>query len=202
MKDTHSRDIFGVLVRKNSHKDIRRLKRESSVTTIHGNKFWKSTNLLIDYLETSPPKPNMRVLEIGCGWGIGGIFLAKNYGAAVTALDADASVFPYLDYHADINGVTVATVKECYENVTIDMLNKFDMVIASDICFWDEMTEPLSKLIDRCYQAGVERVVMTDPGRQPFRDMAEVCSEKYAAIYENWSVPHPYNISGLILDIK
>ncbi|EGG95203.1 hypothetical protein IMCC1989_1457 [gamma proteobacterium IMCC1989] len=202
MTDSQSRDIFGVLVRKNSHKDIRRLKRESSVATIHGNKFWKSTSLLIDYLESSPPKPNMRVLEIGCGWGIGGVFLAKNYDATVTALDADESVFPYLHYHADINGVNVTTVKERYENVSVDMLSEFDMVIASDICFWDEMTKPLSDLIHRCYQAGVERVVMTDPGRQPFRDMAEECFEKYAAIYENWSVPHPYNISGLVLDIE
>jgi predicted nicotinamide N-methyase len=202
MTNTQSRDIFGVVVRKNNHKDIRRLKRESGVAAIHGNKFWKSTSLLIDYIQTSPPKPNMSILEIGFGWGIGSIFVAKNYGAIVTALDADESVFPYLHYHAHINGVAVETIKERYENVTTDMLSKFDMVIASDICFWDEMTQPLSNLIHRCYEAGVERVVMTDPGRQPFRDMAEVCSEKYAAIYENWSVPHPYNISGLLLDIE
>ena len=76
------------------------------------------------------------------------------------------------------------------------------MIIASDICFWDKMTQPLIDLVGRCYQAGVARVVITDPGRQPFRSMAEVCVNTYDAVYENWSVAHPYNISGLVLDIK
>ncbi|MFT6101658.1 MAG: putative nicotinamide N-methyase [Granulosicoccus sp.] len=200
--DIHSRDIFGIVVRKNSHKDIRRLKSEMGITTIHGNKFWKSTILLIDYLQVSPPPTNKRILEIGCGWGIGGIYLAKYHNAIITSLDADDSVFPHLQYHADLNGVGVSTIQSRYEDITKKMLSEFDMVIASDVCFWDEMSQPLSDLIDRCYQAGVERVVMTDPGRQPFRDMAEHCAEKYAAIYENWSVPHPYNISGLVLDIR
>lgn len=200
--DTQSRDVFGVTVRKNSHKDIRRLKRESGIATIHGNKFWKSTCILMDYLQVSPPNPAMRILEIGSGWGIAGIFMAKDYGAQVTALDADESVFPYLRYHADLNGVSIHCIKARYENITKAMLSEFDMVIASDICFWDEMTQPLINLIHRCYQAGVQRVVMTDPGRQPFRDMAEPCADKYDAIYENWSVPHPYNVSGLVLDIQ
>jgi len=92
-------------------------------------------------------------------------------------------------------------VKSRYEKITKQMLSEYDMVIASDICFWDEMTKPLYHLIGRCYQAGVERVVMTDPGRQPFREMAELCIDKYDAIYDNWSVPHPNNFSGLVLDI-
>ena len=85
--------------------------------------------------------------------------------------------------------------------MTEEMLGAFDIVIASDICFWDEMAQPLVELIDRCYQAGVQRVIMTDPGREPFRDVAEYCAEKYAALYDHWSVPHPYNQSGLVLDI-
>ncbi|MGS2716582.1 class I SAM-dependent methyltransferase [Eionea flava] len=201
MTDAHNRNIFGVTVRKNSHKDIRRIKQASGVAAIHGNKFWKSTSLLIDYLQASPPKSSLKVLEIGCGWGIGGIYLAKYCNAQVTALDADDSVFAYVDYHAELNGVTIDTLKLRYEHITTAMLSEFTMVIAADICFWDEMTQPLSKLVDRCYLAGVERVVMTDPGRQPFRDMAEYCAHKYDAIYENWSVPHPYNMSGLVLDI-
>ena len=201
-RDTHSRDVFGTVVRKNSHKDIRRLKNNAGIATIHGNKFWTSTSLLIDYLQASPPSKDKRILEIGCGWGIGGIYLAKYHHSIVTSSDADDSVFPYLQYHAELNGVSISTLKSRYEDITKDMLGEFDMVIASDICFWDEMTQPLSDLIARCYQAGVERVVMTDPGRQPFRDMAEYCAEKYDAIYENWSVPHPFNISGLVLDIQ
>ncbi len=200
--DRHSRDVFGIIVRKNSHKDMRRLKQQVGAATIHGNKFWNSTSLLIDYLQVNPPADGMRILEIGCGWGISGIYCAKNYQSQVTALDADASVFPYVHYHSELNGVELTTIQLRYENITKAMLAEFDMVIASDICFWDEMTKPLIHLIARCYQAGVQRVVMTDPGRQPFRDMAEHCMEKYDALYDNWATPHPYNQSGLVLDIS
>jgi len=202
MLDTHTREIFGISVRKNSHKDIRKLKQTAGSAAIHGNKFWNSTSLMIDYLQAAPPKEGVRILEIGSGWGISGIYCAKAYGAKVTALDADSSVFPYLNYHAHLNHVHVDTVSMRYEKITKAMLSEFDLLIASDICFWDEMTQPLVNLVGRCYQAGVDRVVMTDPGRQPFRDMAQQCVERYDALYENWSVPHPYNTSGLVLDIN
>jgi predicted nicotinamide N-methyase len=195
------RDVFGVKVLKNSHPDIRRIKRETGGATIHGNKFWNSTSLMVDYLQTAPIKLNSRVLEVGCGWGISGIYCAKYFNSTVTALDADDSVFAFLQHHARLNGVKVDTLKSRYEKVTQQMLTQFDVVIGSDICFWDEMAGPLFNLVNRAYKAGVKRVIMTDPGRPPFRTMAERCMNKFDAIYDNWSVPHPYNTSGLILDI-
>lgn len=198
----NSHDVFGLVVRKNNHKDMRALKKQVGKATIHGNKFWKSTSLMIDYLNNFPPEEGMRILEIGCGWGISGIYCAKRFGAKVTGLDADDSVFPYLNYHAELNGVSVDTVKLRYEKITKAMLSEYDMLIASDICFWDEMTQALINLNRRCYQAGIKRVVMTDPGREPFREMAMECAHTYDAFYENWSVPHPYNTSGLVLDIS
>lgn len=201
ISDINTRDVFGIIVRKNSHKDIRQLKKTSGDTSIHGNKFWMSTSLMIDYLQENPLPTQARILEIGCGWGISGIYCAKYHQATVTGLDADANVFPYMEYHAQLNGVAVNTIQLRYEDITEDMLSEFDVVIASDICFWDEMAQPLLDLMHRCYQAGVQRVVMTDPGREPFRSMAEQCVETFDALYENWSVPHPYNISGLVLDI-
>jgi predicted nicotinamide N-methyase len=201
MTDAHQRDVFGVTVFKNTHPDIRRIKREVGSAAIHGNKYWHSSALMIDYLMQTPPQKNWRILEVGCGWGISGIYCAKNFKSEVTALDADDTVFNYLNYHAMLNGVTITTTKIRYEKVTIDMLSKFDMVIGSDICFWDEMSLLLFNLIQRAYRAGVKRVVMTDPGRPPFRTMADKCVEKFDVVYDNWSVPHPYNTSGLVLDI-
>jgi len=216
----HQRDVFGVTVLKNSHPDIRRIKRETGVAAIHGNKFWNSTSLMIDYLSMFPPESadrkvtkktanhkQWRILEIGCGWGISGIYCAKKFDAKVTALDADDSVFTYLQHHAQLNGVSITTLQCRYEKVTTAMLAKFDMVIGSDICFWDEMTAPLFNLMKRARKAGVKRIVMTDPGRPPFRTMAERCMEKLdgpdtEVVYDNWSVPHPYNTSGLVLDIS
>jgi len=208
--ERHQRNVFGITVLKNSHADIRRIKRETGIATIHGNKFWNSTSLMIDYLSMFPPKQHWRILEIGCGWGISGIYCAKQFDAKVTALDADDSVFTYLQHHAQLNGVNITTLQCRYEKVTTAMLSKFDMVIGSDICFWDEMTGPLFNLTKRARKAGVQRVVMTDPGRPPFRTMAEKCMEYFVSeqrseysdtVYDNWSVPHPYNTSGLVLDV-
>ena len=205
MSNPKQRDIFGITVLNNSHGDIRRLRREHGQTRIHGNKFWKSTSLMIDYLQVAPPSVDAsrpcRILEVGCGWGIAGIYCAKHFGAQVTALDADAAVFAYLNHHAALNQVNITTLKCRYEKVTTAMLAEFDLVIGSDICFWDEMTAPLFNLIKRAHKAGVGRVVITDPGRDPFRQMAERCLDKFEGLYDRWAVPHPYNISGLVLDI-
>ena len=38
-------------------------------------------------------------------------------------------------------------------------------LMGTDICFWDEMTTPLFELIQRARAAGVEQVLIADPGR-------------------------------------
>ena len=201
MSKPHLRNIFGITVLKNSHPDIRLIKREVGSASIHGNKFWNSTALLIDYLRQAPPKKNWRILEVGCGWGISGIYCARYFKSKVTALDADATVFNFLQYHAMLNGVCITTNKTRYEKLTVAMLSEFDMLIGSDICFWDNLSILLFNLIRRADRAGVKRVLITDPGRPPFRNMAKQCAEKFDALYDNWSVPHPYNTSGLVLDL-
>ena len=202
MTSATKRDVYGITVLKNNHSDIRRIKREVGVATIHGNKFWQSTSLMIDYLQAFPLRKRQRVLEIGCGWGISGIYCAKKFNSKVTALDADDSVFAYLQHHAQLNGVKLTTLKARYEKVTASMLEDVDIIIGSDICFWDPMSKLLYNLINRARRAGVKRIIMTDPGRQPFREMAERCHEKFGGVYDNWSAPHPYNTSGLVLDIS
>ena len=194
------RNAFGLTILKNGHPEIRKIRRETGYPTIHGNKFWKSTYLLMDYVNETPPRKNAKILEIGCGWGLGGIYCAKTFKAKVTALDADDTVFPYLDCHAAINGVKVETWKCRYENIRKVDLEKFDLMIAADICFWDAMTKPLFNLTKRAVESGT-RVVMTDPGRPPFREMAEKCALKFDALYDNWVVPHPHHATGLVLDV-
>lgn len=200
MNDT--RNVFGITVLKNSHRDIRRIRREVGDACLHGNKFWKSTYLLLDYLKSAPPKRNWRILELGCGWGISGIYCATFFQSRVTAVDADDSVFAFLQHHADLNHVNIKTKKIRFERLTIKMLSEFDMIIGSDICFWDEMTGVLFNLVNRAYRAGVKRVVMTDPGRPPFREFSEQSELKFNALYDDWCVPHPINTSGLVLDIS
>ena len=130
MKNSHERDVFGLTVLKNSHPEMRRIKREVGEATIHGNKFWNSTNLMIDYLNNYPPKKRWRILEVGCGWGISGIYCAKKFNAQVTGLDADDSVFAYLDHHAQLNKVQVTTLKSRFESMTVEKLKQYERPIA------------------------------------------------------------------------
>ena len=200
LSNTHERTAFGLRICKNSHPDIRKIKRDTGEAEIHGNKFWRSSLLLMDYFQEFPLKRASRVLEIGCGWGLAGLFLAKYQQARVTSLDADASVFPYLDYHANLNGVQSTTWCQRFEKISVANLEDFDLVIGADICFWDTLSPILFNLNRRAQRAGC-RVVLSDPGRPPFREMAQRSVEKLNADYQNWHVGHPHNASGLIIDL-
>ncbi|MFC6631890.1 class I SAM-dependent methyltransferase [Microbulbifer taiwanensis] len=195
-----SRRLFGLTVRQNAHPDMRRLRRETGDASLHGNKFWKSSCLMMDYLKRHPLKKGARVLDLGCGWGLGGIFCAVQFDAKVTGLDADPSVFPFLHYHAELNGVSVDTWRCYYERVTKADLAGFDALIGTDICFWDKLENPLYNLTRRALQSGVKRVVLADPGRTPFVRLAVRAHEKLGAEFLNWQVTRPMKASGCIMD--
>ncbi|WP_019602337.1 class I SAM-dependent methyltransferase [Teredinibacter turnerae] len=202
----YERQAYGLKIQQNSHPDIKRIRKATGVPNIHGNKVWKSSLLVMDYLKEYPPqitrnKKKLKVLEIGCGWGLSGIYCAKVFDAKVTGLDADETVFPYMEHHAIINDVDVATWKCRYEKVRKADLEAFDLVIGADICFWDEMVDPLYNLVRRASKVPGLRVVLADPGRPTFTAMAEKCSAKLGAFLEPWSVPHPENASGWIMDL-
>ncbi|MYM63563.1 methyltransferase [Pseudomaricurvus sp. HS19] len=202
MSETDSREAFGLQVLKNSHPDIRRIRDKGNYTSLHGNKFWKSTYVLMDYLSECPPDPGMRILELGCGWGLGSLYCAKNFDVDITCLDADDAVFPYLKHHAKINGVKKPqTVQMLFEDITTDFLLDFDMIIGADICFWDSLVPTLTGVIERGMEAGLQRAVITDPGRPTFREMGEYFYEEWDAVYSDWDVPAPYNVWGLVLDV-
>ena len=99
------RRAHGLKILNARHKEIRRLKREGHVAEIHGNKFWNSSFLIMDHLRRHPLAKRTRVLEIGCGWGLLGLYCAKRFGCRVHGIDADAHVLPYLQLHADVNEV-------------------------------------------------------------------------------------------------
>ncbi|WP_234994866.1 class I SAM-dependent methyltransferase [Microbulbifer donghaiensis] len=178
---------------------MRKLRREAGEATLHGNKFWKSSCLMMDYLKRHPLKQGARVLDLGCGWGLGGIFCAKHFHARVTGLDADPSVFPFLEYHAKLNDVSVDTWHCRYEKVTKSDLAEYDAVIGTDICFWDNLEPTLYNLARRALQAGVGRVVLADPGRSPFFRLAQRAEEKLGAEYLDWAVSRPMKATGGIL---
>lgn len=195
------RHVFGITVLDASHPEVRRLRREGAEPSLHGQKVWRSSFLLMDYLERHGLDTRARVLELGCGWGLVGIYCAKMFGACVTGLDADAAVFPYLDLHAQHNGVHIDTRQMAFEHLQPEELGTFDLLVGADICFWDELVDPLYHLVRHSVKAGVQEILVADPGRPPFDDLCARCEKSYNAQVHYWETTTPFSTSGRILRV-
>lgn len=197
-----SRRFRGVTMPNSTHPEIRKVKRQGHSTTIHGNKLWKSSCLLIDYLHKHPPEHTSRVLDVGCGWGIAGIWCARFLGSEVTSVDADSNVFPYLEATARLNHVTTQTRTARFEALTIAELAQYDMLIAADICFWDELVDPVTQLVNRAVKAGVKHIMIADPERSPFFEVAERCAQRHCAEVVSRETTSPIKARGAIMVLE
>lgn len=198
-KTPTSRRFRGVTMPTSTHPEIRKVRRQGHETTIHGNKLWKSSCLLIDYLKEHPPEHTARVIDVGCGWGIAGIWCARYLGAEVTSVDADPNVFPYLEATARLNHVQTHPRTARFESLTTRDLAGFDLMIAADICFWDELVNPVTNLVNRAVKAGVKQILIADPERSTFFEMAQRCERRHCAEVVPWQTTRPIKASGAIM---
>ncbi len=195
---TTTRTAYGVTILKSNHSRIRAMKKEHE-PEIHGDKVWNSSFLIMDYLDRQGIKEGSKVMEVGCGWGLLGIYCAKKWGAQVVGVDADDKVFPYLHLHAEVNEVTIQTRMTRFENLEKPHLRQTNLMVGGDICFWDELIDPLSKLVNRAMKAGVDQVILADPGRPPFDEVCERAEKKWGAELKQWKVSKPTKASGWLL---
>ena len=192
---------FGIKVLNSRNKDIRKLRKDHP-PAIHGTKCWKSSYLIMDYLrENRLPngkKKKCRVMEVGCGWGLASIFCAREFGAKITGTDADDNVFPYLDLHAENNGVEMKRYTAKFQDLTVSELSDFDLVLAADVCFWDKLVKPLWKLVRNAMDAGVQQVIIADPGREPFEAVAKKSMKKFDAQRIEREIDEPVDAYGFL----
>ena len=76
------------------------------------------------------------------------------------------------------------------------------MLIAADICFWDEMVNPVFNMINRAVKAGVKHIVIADPERPTFLQMAERCMNKHCAELIEWRCEGSIQARGAVLVIE
>ena len=143
----------------------------------------------------------MRVMEVGCGWGLPGIYCAKRYGARVISVDLDGEVFPYLQLHAKVNEVEISTLKKDFNGLRTKHLKNVDLLIGADVCFWDTLVQPLKNLILRALRAKVQQVLISDPGRPPFEEIGEYFAGKRGGEILDWTAQRPRRSEGRILKI-
>lgn len=193
------KDIHFYLAR---HKNIRQLKN-TYVPDNHGHKIWNGALLMIEYLSKQKDLKKSRILEIGCGWGLTGIYCAKQFSAKVKAVDADEDVFPFLQHHAELNSVQLSTEKLKYQQLTKNHFNQIDFVIGSEVCYEDELIKPIFNLSKRALSTGVRSVLVSDIGRPAFHELCELCQEKMDAEVESVEiVQNKIRTSGFVLKIN
>jgi len=140
-------------------------------------------------------------MEIGCGWGLLGIYCAKKYDSRVISVDLDAEVFPYLELHTRVNDVEISTLQKDFDGLRTKHLQKVDLLIGADVCFWDTLVKPLKNLILRALRAGVHQVLISDPGRPPFQEFGDYFASKRGGEVLDWTAQRPRRSEGRILKI-
>ena len=201
MREQHFHLYKGLQVLKSSHPEVRKIKRKQSGHSAHGNKVWRSSFVMLDYLETHPLKENSRALEIGCGWGLAGLYLSKFQNIDVKGIDIDPSVKPYFELQNKINGCELNFEACSFESLSHQTLSKYQYLIGTDICFWDELTEPLFGLIQKARGAGVKKILIADPGRPPFWALAERCADKLGSEVITRRIDQPWKSEKYVLVI-
>ncbi|MCZ6459814.1 MAG: class I SAM-dependent methyltransferase [Gammaproteobacteria bacterium] len=201
MPDDNMYQAYGIYLLESKHRLIRRLKKAYQ-PSVHGHKTWNASFLLMDYLQYEPLAKKSRVLEVGCGWGPGSVYCAHQFKAKVTGLDIDDEVFPFLEVLAELNDVKVKPLVKRFESLKVKELSAFDVIVGSDVCFWDSMVKPLSQFINRALKSGVERVVITDPGRPTFYELCDIVRKKHKVELQEWYATEPSYTSGEVVEIR
>jgi predicted nicotinamide N-methyase len=198
---TQERHAFGLTLLHPSHPEVRRLQRDAVRPSLHGHKVWPTSFVLMDYLHQRGVSLGTHVLELGCGWGLVSLFCAKTFQAQVTGLDADTAVFPYLQLHAQRNGVHIATRHGTFADLAPQELAAFELIVGTDICFWEELVDPLYQLVRHGVAMGVAEILVADPGRPPFDELCARCVQHGDAEVLTWEMTTPVKESGRILRV-
>lgn len=159
---------------------------------LHGGRYWEASFHLMSFLHEYHLAEATKVIDVGCGRGLSSVFCAKHFKADVTAIDADPEVAPFLTALAEANHCKIHYETQSIEQLNSHFLSQFNVLIASDICFWDEMSDMFIELIDKAIQADISTIIISDPGRPPFIEAAEHCVEQfYGEIIESVLGPKP-----------
>lgn len=135
---------------------------------------WSAATTLVNLLDDSATGPlsatlaafgergQLRVLELGSGTGLVGIAAAAALGADVTVTDLPL-VLPNLHFNADANAAILGATKGAVrvaalrwgEVEDVELIgNDFDLVLASDVVYYDHLFDPLLQTLKLLFDGG------------------------------------------------
>lgn len=201
MRKEHVYYHHGINILRSSDPRVRRVRRQQHEPRAHGNKVWRSSLVLMDYLSDNPPRPKTQTLEVGCGWGAVSVLLAKQCQASVTALDIDSFAGAMVALHGQINHCKVNFLHRDFTTLDQPTLGNFQLIVGADICFWDHLVDPIIQMISSALSAGSQRLLIADPGRPPFWLIADHCVENFGAEILSRTIYTPCKTQKYILRI-
>lgn len=199
---SHCLNAFGITCLTPKHPKVKAIQKSQGEASIHGTKVWDASFVLMDFLEIDGIPRDSKVLDIGCGWGPLTCYLNKRHEARVISIDADNAVIPYLELHADENGVDVHFWQNTIGQLTVDDLRMADIVMGGDICFWDSLKLEWQKLLKRAKKAGVKQVFLSDPGRSPFNELVDWAAERFHVELWSHDITAPLTSEHYILQVN
>ena len=193
---------YGIHVLTPKHPQIKLLEKELGSAKLHGTKVWDASFVMMDFLSLEPWPTGQKVLDIGCGWGPLTFYLQKEQGARVISIDADDSVEPYLNLHAEFNDSEALFWQAEIAKLKVSDLSIADVIVGCDICFWDSLRDDWKKLIKRAEKAGVKTLFLCDPGRSPFNELVDWADERFETHLWEHAIAQPVKSEHYILEIN
>jgi len=95
--------------------------------------------------------------------------------------------------------VEVCTRQASFSDLDGEALRGHEVMLGADICFWDELTQPLLELVERALQAGIQQIVLADPGRPPFHALSDRCVARLGAETKSWELDEPVRVRAELL---
>ena len=88
-----------------------------------------------------------------------------------------------------------------FADLTPQDLAVFELIVGADICFWEDLVDPLYQLVCHGVAAGVPEILVADPGRPPFDELCARCVPHGNAEVLTWALTTPVKESGRILRV-
>jgi len=107
-------------------------------------KVWESAIILADHLMKHRPEKEKRILEIGAGMGITGLFLGV-CGFDVTVTDYDPEALQLLQLNVDHNGLDHVTVEKL-DWYQPELDGRYDIICGSELIYKEAFFKPLVRL--------------------------------------------------------
>ena len=124
---------------------------------------WPSAFLLAEAISRLDRPEHGRLLEIGCGLGIAGMFALK-HGWKVVFSDEDLEALAFASRSAAINGHEASTYQTARINWKMPAPERFRLVIGSDILYEKHLAPTLACFLRSILDDGGAALV-ADPGR-------------------------------------